>query len=108
MEALGGSHMTRCSVGIDQGVGYARPFSAYISSQADSPATPCAICSEVDDITEDCALSSMAPATKKAPFPPAARSLVRGGPSRTKLLGGRSGAAKRFAPSATTWRLCML
>jgi hypothetical protein len=27
---------------------------AYISSQADSPAMPCSICSEVDHLTEDC------------------------------------------------------
>ena len=74
---------------------------AYISSQADSPATPCAICSEVDHLTEDCALSSLAPATKKAPLPPAAasRDLIRGGLSKSK----RQLPAKAF-PSK---RICL-
>lgn len=55
---------------------------AYIASQADSPATPCSICSEVDHSAEDCALSSLRPATKRA-FPPAtmaSRDPARGGP----------------------------
>ena len=58
---------------------------AYIASQAESPVTPCAICSEIDHSTEDCALSSVTPASKKATaVPSAARDMGRGGPFRPK------------------------
>ena len=58
---------------------------AYIASQADAPTTPCAICSEVDHTTEDCALSAVTPATRKASAVPlVARDMARGGPSRSK------------------------
>lgn len=54
---------------------------AYIATQADSPATPCSICSEVDHSIEDCALTSLTPSTKKVATPPPGapmRDMVRG------------------------------
>ena len=58
---------------------------AYIPSQADTPITPCAICSEVDHSTEDCALCKVTPPTKKALAAlSGARDMGRSGPSHTK------------------------
>ena len=57
---------------------------AYIASQADAPITPCAICSEVDHTTEDCALSTVTPPTKKAAPPPGSRDMAKGSLPRLK------------------------
>jgi hypothetical protein len=54
---------------------------AYISAQADTPAVPCSICSEVDHIADHCTLASLAPTTKTASpsrAGPLSRDWVRG------------------------------
>ena len=75
--------------------------SLHIASQADAPITPCAICSEVNHTTEDCALSAVTPATRKAlAVPLVARDMARGGPSRPKRQPQpRAPASKRICLS---------
>ena len=74
---------------------------AYIASQADAPISPCAICSELDHTTEDCALSAVTPATRKASAVPlVARDMAHGGPSCPKCQPQpRAPASKRICQS---------
>jgi hypothetical protein len=71
----------------------------YTSSQADSPATPCAICSEIDHLTEDCAPSSLAQATKKPHF----LQLQPPGTSSEEGLRGQSGSSQQKPSRASTF-----
>ena len=72
---------------------------AYITAQAEPLATLCSICSEVDHSAEHCALSSLAPATKKAlPW----RDMTRGTPQKVRRL-----APTRPQPPPTSKRICL-
>ena len=76
---------------------------AYIASQADTPITPCAICSEVDHSTEDCALCTVTPPTKKASVASSgARDMGRSGLSRPKRQ-----LPARALPNTTSKHICL-
>jgi hypothetical protein len=81
-------------------VGPAGLHIAYIASQAGTPITPCSICSEVDHATEDCALSTVTPATKKAST--WYRDMARSAPSHPKCH-----LPARASPSFTSKRICL-